>query len=100
MFFRVLKAGHTLMYEPEAMIRHRHRRDYDRLRTQIASNGAVYALWDSIFRRYPDQRGTCLRIGAWWMWYWNLRRWLGSYLYPKRLPRDLVTAASKAAWPA
>lgn len=95
MFFRVLKAGHTLMYEPEAMIRHRHRSDYARLRIQIASNGSLYALWSSIFRRYPDQRGACLRIGAWWMWHWNLRRWLGSYRYPNRFPRDLVAAELK-----
>lgn len=92
MFFRVLKAGHTLMYEPEAMIRHRHRRDYSKLKTQIASNGAVYALWTSIYRRYPDQRRACLRIGVWWMFYWNIRRWLSSYLYPHRFPRGLVSS--------
>ncbi|QVL50330.1 MAG: glycosyltransferase [Thiocapsa sp.] len=92
MFFRVLKAGHTLMYEPEAMIRHRHRRDYASLKTQITSNGALYALWTSIYRRYPDQRRACLRIGVWWMFHWNIRRWFESYLYPHRLPRDLIVS--------
>ena len=28
MFFRVLKHGYTLVYEPKAIIRHRHRREY------------------------------------------------------------------------
>ncbi len=92
MFFRVIKAGHTLMYEPEAMIRHRHRRDYESLKTQIYSNGSLYALWTSIYSRYPDQRRACIRIGFWWMFYWNVRRWIGSYLYPHQFPRDLIQA--------
>jgi hypothetical protein len=39
MFSRVLVEGHALVYEPCAIVRHRHRRDYARLRTQIANNG-------------------------------------------------------------
>ncbi|NEV62206.1 glycosyltransferase [Thiorhodococcus minor] len=92
MFFRVLATGHTLMYEPRALVRHRHRRTLEQLKTQIASNGALFAVWTAIFRHDPRQRRACLRIGAYWMATWNLRRWLRSWIYPRRFPRALVSA--------
>lgn len=92
MFFRVLAAGHTLMYEPRALVRHRHRRTLEQLETQIASNGSLYAVWTAISRRDPKQRRACLQIGAYWMVTWNLRRWLRSWVYPRRFPRALVSA--------
>jgi len=56
MFFRVLKHGHTLVYEPAAMVRHCHRRSYPELQYQISNNsrGFVgYAVRSC--RTYPDQ---------------------------------------------
>lgn len=38
-FFRVIAAGCTLVYEPDALLYHEHRRDYDALRNQIANAG-------------------------------------------------------------
>lgn len=35
LFYRVLKAGGTIMYEPQAYVWHRHRRDMQALRSQI-----------------------------------------------------------------
>lgn len=35
LFYRALKAGHTIRYEPAAFVRHRHRRDLASLRRQI-----------------------------------------------------------------
>ena len=35
LFYRILKAGHTIVYEPGAWVWHRHRRDLDALRRQI-----------------------------------------------------------------
>ena len=35
MFFRILKAGYTLVYEPAAMVRHKHRRDEAAVRQQL-----------------------------------------------------------------
>ena len=35
LFYRVLKAGHTIVYEPAAWVSHRHRRDPSSLRQQI-----------------------------------------------------------------
>ncbi len=96
MFFRVLKEDHTLVYEPNAIVRHRHRRDYDRLRTQIANNGVgLVSYWVRTALTYPDERSAVLRIGLWWLWYWNIRRLLISFLRPARFPRDLILAELK-----
>lgn len=98
MFFRVLKAGHTLVYEPRAIIRHRHRQEYQKLKTQIQSNGSLYALWMCIGMAYPDQILACIYIGGWWMLYWNVRRLLISYIHPSQFPRDLIWAELRGAF--
>src|SRR5947209_8917755 len=38
-FFGVIAAGHRLVYEPTAVVRHRHRRDYESLRRQAYGYG-------------------------------------------------------------
>jgi GT2 family glycosyltransferase len=92
MFFRVLKEGHTLVYEPSAIIRHRHRRDYANLRSQIANNGSLYSYFVRSALAYPDERLSFLWLGMWWMCYWNIRRLLISFIHPIRFPRDLILA--------
>ena len=93
MFFRVLKEGHTLVYEPRAIVRHRHRSDYPRLREQIANNGVgFYSYLARSARAYPDERPGLYRFGAWWFWWWSVRRLLWSLVHPGRIPRDLIVA--------
>jgi hypothetical protein len=93
MFFRVLKEGHALVYEPRAIVRHRHRREYDQLRTQIENNGiGFYSYLTRSARAYPDERSDFARFGAWWGWHWNVRRFLRSLAGLERVPRDLVVA--------
>ncbi len=56
MFFRVLKEGHTLVYVPSAIVRHRHRREYARLRTQLANNGiGLYSHFVRTGLVYPEE---------------------------------------------
>jgi O-antigen biosynthesis protein len=91
MFFRVLQEGHTLVYEPSALVRHRHRRDYAQLRTQITNNGVgLYAYLVRSALSYKDERWAFIRLGLWWLWRWNIRRLLISFLHPGRYPRDLI----------
>ena len=45
MFFRVLKEGHVLVYEPRAIVRHRHRRSMEGLRSQIADHGVSFSAY-------------------------------------------------------
>lgn len=93
MFFRVLKEGGTLVYEPSAVVRHRHRRTYEALRTQLANNGiGFYAYLVRSARQYPDERAAFLRLGVWWFWKWNLGRLARSFVTPSAFPRDLILA--------
>ena len=93
MFFRVLKEGGTLVYEPSAIVRHRHRRTYEALRTQLANNGVgLYAYLVRNAHHYPDERGALLRLGVWWFWWWSVRRLARSFVKPSEFPRDLIVA--------
>jgi len=93
MFFRVLKFGHTLVYEPAAMVRHRHRRDFAHLHTQIKNNGIgfySYLVRNAI--EYPEERCGLAKFAAWWLWHWNFRRWINSKFKPTKIPRELISS--------
>jgi O-antigen biosynthesis protein len=66
-FFRVLKEGRALVYEPRAIVRHRHRRSLDGLRSQIVDHGISFSSY--IVRSalaYPDERLGFARLACWW----------------------------------
>jgi len=44
-FFRVIDAGYTLAYEPGALVRHYHRRDYASLRRQLHGMGTAFTAY-------------------------------------------------------
>ncbi len=93
MFFRVLKEGYTLVYEPSAIVRHRHRRDYGQLQRQITNNGVgLYSYFVRSALAYPDERSAFIRFGLWWLWKGNVRPLLVSLVRPARLPRNLILA--------
>lgn len=99
MFFRVLKEGGTLVYEPSATVRHRHRRSYAALRTQLENNGiGFYSYLVRAAEAYPDERAGILRLGAWWLYYWNLRRLGRSLIHPREFPRDLILAELRGSF--
>jgi glycosyltransferase involved in cell wall biosynthesis len=93
MFFRVLQEGHTLVYEPSALVRHRHRRDYAQLRMQITDFGVgfhAYLVRSAI--AYPHQRFAIACFGLWWLWRRSIRRLLLSSIHPSPVARDLILA--------
>lgn len=93
MFFRVLKAGRILVYEPSATVRHRHRRTREQLREQLANNGiGFYSYLTRIASAYPDEKLATVRLGVWWFLWWNVRRLARSFVHPGAFPRDLVVA--------
>ncbi|MBA3638051.1 MAG: glycosyltransferase [Acidobacteriota bacterium] len=99
MFFRVLKEGGTLVYEPSATVRHRHRRSYPALRTQLENNGiGFYSYLVRSAEAYPDERAGIIRLGAWWLYYWNLRRLGRSLIHPREFPRDLILAELRGSF--
>ena len=98
MFFRVLKAGHTLVYEPAAIVRHRHRRSDAELRTQIANNGVgFFSYLARTAAAYPDERPAVMRLGVSWLWWWNVRRLLRSFVRTEHVPRTLIVAELKGS---
>lgn len=62
MLHRVARTGCTMVYLPEAIRYHRHRRDYDGLKRQIHGYGKAYmALLTKCYMLEPDQRRAILR---------------------------------------
>lgn len=98
MFFRILREGYTLVYEPAAMVRHRHRREYEKLKTQLANNGSLYSYFIAGAKKYPDMRPAFLQISSYWMRYWNFRRYINSFFKPGGFPRELILAELKGGF--
>ncbi len=93
MFFRVLKYGHTLVYEPSAIVRHRHRREYTKLYEQITNNGiGFYSYLVRNALAFPEERTGLARFGMWWLWEWSVRRGLRSLIKPGAISRELILA--------
>jgi O-antigen biosynthesis protein len=92
MFYRVLKEGGILVYEPAALVYHVHRRDLDGLHTQIESWGTgVVAVLARSAAAYPDERGRLLHLGVHGV-VRQVRRLLASIAHPPRFPRRLLLA--------
>lgn len=92
MFFRVIKEGHTLVYEPNAIVRHRHRREYEKLKKQLRGNGGVIAYFVRSIQFYPEETFSFVYLGLIWLVTYHLRRLLLSLIYPTLYPRDLILA--------
>jgi O-antigen biosynthesis protein len=92
MFFRVVKSGFKLVYEPNAVVYHRHRRDYAQLRTQLSGWGigcSSYLM--RCFLSYPDERFAIgellLRSLA-----WHVIRLGAAFFHYTPFPKDLIIA--------
>jgi O-antigen biosynthesis protein len=93
MYFRVLKTGHTLVYEPAAMVRHRHRVSYGSLYSQIRNNGVgFFSYVTRTLREYPEERRGFLKLCWWFFWWWNVRRCFWSLFHPGKAPAELYRA--------
>lgn len=93
MLFRVLKGGYMLVYEPGAIVRHRHRREYEQLKYQLANNskGLISYIIRSI-NAFPDQRYSFFRLWLWWIYNWILKRLIANYFRASGFPADLILA--------
>ncbi len=92
MFFRIMKHGFSLIYEPSAVVRHRHRQTYPELRRQIESWGSgFFAVIERTAEHYPEERRALrrLRIRALMRQLWRLATAL---VRDPGFPRDLILA--------
>ncbi|HET6681172.1 MAG TPA: glycosyltransferase [Gemmatimonadaceae bacterium] len=81
LFFRVLKAGGLLVYEPMALVRHMHRQERAALDAQIESWGTgMGACLASIARSFPEEAAGTRRLRRSLLMTWFARRWLDSLL--------------------
>jgi GT2 family glycosyltransferase len=91
MLHRIVAAGLTLRYEPDARIRHRHRRSRAGLRRQIYANGRSFGVYLIKTWRAGKTPGAA-RYAVRWMSGWVLRRLVRSYIGRESFPRDLIWA--------
>lgn len=90
MFFRLLREGYGLMYEPKALVWHRHRSKYSELQAQIESWGTgFYAYLTRSAWFYPKDRWAIVRFGLWWLWR-HVRRYVAASIKPSPIPNELV----------
>lgn len=69
-FYRLIRAGHTLVYEPRFTAFHEHRHDLDGLRRQYMSWGRGFAAFAvKSYRADPTHRARFRRLAAWWCGY-------------------------------
>lgn len=93
MFHRLLVAGLQLSYQPEAIVRHHHRRDVRSLSRQLAANGrsfGVYLL--KIWNRRSVPRRWLARFTIGWVGGWLLARLAASLVGRLDFPPALTWA--------
>ncbi len=96
MFFRVLRAGCLCIYEPAAIVRHRHRRTTAELERLLYSYGhATRCLFDREALNFPSDRSAIRRLRRWWWREWAWQRLKRSSFRPPLVPLRFVWAEIK-----
>lgn len=98
MFYRILKSGHTLIYEPNALIRHRHRSSYEQLRKQMLNNGSVLSYFVCASKAYPEDILSFIQVAILWLTSYHLQKLASSFFHPKQYPADLIWAELKGCF--
>lgn len=66
-FYRVIRAGYSLIYEPQYLVFHQHRREKEKLRRQYWSWGLGFmAFVVKSYQSDPPQRSQLRRLTLWW----------------------------------
>ena len=99
LFFRVVAAGHALVYEPSAVVMHRHRTTMAGLARQRRGDGTgSYSWWLGAGRRYGRRNAGGLRRQAVrWAVHHHLRNVARGLLYPDLFPPALSWAEARGA---
>ncbi|MFW6068522.1 MAG: glycosyltransferase family 2 protein [Chloroflexota bacterium] len=67
-FYRVVRAGYPLIYEPQFTVFHKHRRSYKQLKHQLARSWGqgLMAFVSKSYTKDPGQRSNLRRLVTWW----------------------------------
>ena len=90
-FYRVLHAGHVLVYEPSVLVFHEHRRDLEGLTYQYYTWGLGFMAYVGKHLGDPAMRGRFWRLVQWWFGYQG-RRLVSSLRGQQPLPPAMVWA--------
>lgn len=94
MFYRTLRAGFVLVYEPQALVWHYHRRDVMKLRAQMRDWGrGNYAFWTKTFLSDRTMRWWTVALAV----RWYRQRYISPLIRRKRMPRRVVMAEAIGA---
>ena len=78
MFYRVIRAGRALVYEPGFLVFHQHRRTMEGLRRQYRRSWGLgfMAYVVKCLRTDPERRGNLIRLMGWWFAHelWQLQK--------------------------
>lgn len=99
MFFRVVAAGHVLVYDPTAVVRHRHRPDLPTLHRQMRGNGTgAFSAMLGAGRAYGPRQHAAFRslVTSWFLPYYA-RQWVRGLVAPEVLPPSLAAAERRGA---
>lgn len=67
-FYRVIRAGYPLVYEPQYLVFHQHRREYEKLRHQYWTWGLGFmAFVVKSYQNDPPQRSRLRHLVLWWL---------------------------------
>jgi GT2 family glycosyltransferase len=91
-FYRVLARGYRIVYEPQALVWHRHRRDWAALRRTLYGYGVgVFAWWTRCL--WVEKEFGLLRIAPTWFFRCHVRNLLRALARrPAHMPLDLAWA--------
>lgn len=91
-FYQVLRGGYQIVYTPEALVWHQHRRDYPALRQMLHGYSVgVLAFLTRCLVQHRD--GQALQIGMSWLRHHHVRQLRRALLRrPDALPIDLILA--------
>ncbi|MBD2081284.1 glycosyltransferase [Leptolyngbya sp. FACHB-17] len=89
LFHRLVAQGYTMLYEPNMLVWHTHRRYFSGLKQQIYDNGRSFGCY--LLTCFREGTVSWLAIVYFFLWDW-LCKWILVRLVrpPRRLPRGLV----------
>lgn len=91
-FYRILARGYRIIYDPAALVWHRHRREWAELRqTLYGYSVGVFAWWTRAL--LIEGEWLLLKIAPQWIWEYHLRNlWRALLRRPGHVPLDLILA--------
>lgn len=92
MFFRIIKCGYPMLYEPRMLVWHRHRADQAGLLKQIRSWGVGFqSHLEHVQSLFPEEGVSIAQMRRYWRKY-LAKKMLREYVLPDSAQRELRTA--------